>query len=236
MNGQRSTLVNPLNQYAPLFTTIPTDRQVCWDRLAAFARFWHRVDCPPLDYTRTMLETEARLHITLPDALVEWHTRFARFINLWSDRSFTTPMNRLAVEDGRLIIRTESVFNGMLTAKWGIPLTAIESDDPPVDSILGLRVYPCAQRVSQFAIYCGMFDTLNSRHLEAIACDNDAEFPAGGMKMEFPESFGIIKTEFYEGLNWIAMASGTDWYLRRHLADDTEQFIKHELRTKGLPP
>ena len=182
-----------------------------------------------------MLETEARLHITLPSALVEWHMRFARFINRWSDRAFTIPMNRLEVQSGRLIIRSESVFNGMLNAKWGIPLTSIESDDPPVESILGERIYPCAERVSQFAIYCGVFDTINAHHTKELESDNETEFPSGGVKMEFPDSFGIIKTEFYEGSNWIALVSGTDWYVRRRLDNQPDQFIKHELRTKGLP-
>lgn len=182
------------------------------------------------------METEARLRIMLPDALVEWHMRFARFINLWSDRAFTTPMNRLVIQDGRLIIRSESVFNGMLVAKWGIPLTSIESDDPPVDSILGSRVYPCAERVSQFAVFCGVFDTINAYHTKTLDCDNEAEFPAGGVRMEFPESFGIIKTVLYESVNWVALVSGADWYLRRRLENETDQFIKHELRTQGSAP
>ena len=224
-----------MNEYSPKFTEIPKDRTVCWERLEAFARFWHGVECPPIDYTRTMLQTETRLHITLPNALVEWHMRFARFINLWSDRAFTIPMNRLEIENGRLIIRSERVFNGFLEAKWGIPLTLIDTDDPPVESILGDRSYRCADRVSQFAIYCGFFDTINSRHVTDIAADNDIEFPEGGVKMEFPDSFGIIKTLCYEGINWIALVSGTDWYVRRRLGDGTDQYVKHELRTNGSP-
>lgn len=226
-----------MRSYQPLFTELPPTRLERWDRLAEFAAFWHGVDCSAIDYTRPALQTETRLHVTLPRALVEWYERFSRFINLWSDRSFTLPINRIRIEDRTLILRSESIFNGIAEAKWGIPLVDIESDDPNVVCMLGSKHHLCAHSVSEFAIHCAMFDTINKRHAEEIPCENEIPFPAEGKKACFPESFGVIKTEMYEGTNWIALVSGTDWYVRqREPETGTDRFIKHELRTEGLPP
>ncbi len=224
-----------MKPYNPLFTHLPAERSERWDRLTEFAMFWHAVDCQAIDTMRPMLQTEARLHVTLPDALVEWHSRFGRFVNLWSDRAFTLPMNRLRIDNNVLILRTEAVFNGKLEAKWGIPVQHLENEDPPVVSILGDRQNACAAAVSEFAIYCALFDTINSRHTADIDCDNDVPFPEAGKRAHFPASFGIIKTEIYEGNNWLALVSGTDWYVRRRTPSGADEFIKHELRTEGFP-
>ena len=223
--------------YEPLFTEISSDRQDRWDCLTKFAEFWHGNDCQPLDDMQLLLQTEARLHVTLPVALIEWQTRFGRFINLWCDGAYTLPINKLRIEDGKLIVRTELVFNGMLEARWGVPLDQIGEADPQVLSILGDKVYPCAETISHFAIYCALYDSINSEFTEEMSCDNDYPFPSDGKKMQFPKSFGIIETEMYEGTNWISMVSGTDWYLRsRNVATNSDEFVKHELRTKGLRP
>jgi hypothetical protein len=225
------------SDYTPLFTTVPTDRQECWNRLEVFIKFWHGVSCPPVDYTRSVLQTEARLHVTLPASFVEWYMRFGRFCNLWCERGFNQPIDELHLHAGKLIIRTERVFNGLLEAKWGIPIEDLQSDDPQVVSILRDRVYPCADHFSQFAVYCTAFDSMNSHHTKSLLPNNDIPFPAGGVKMEFPDSFGVIKSEMYEGRNWLAMVSGTDWYLRRrNSTDEPDEFVKHELRSKELPP
>jgi hypothetical protein len=173
----------------------------------------------------------------LPDSFFEWFMRFGRSSNSWCERGFNLPINKLCLHAGKLVIRTEVVFGGLMEAKWGIPVENLSLEDPPVVSILRERVYPCADRFSQFAIYCAVFDTVNSHHTKNLPADNEATFPADGKKMEFPESFGVIKTEMYEGGNWLALVSGADWYLRRKEADgQPDRFVKHELRTTGLPP
>ena len=141
-------------------------------------------------------------------------------------------LDELEIENERLIIRREPVFNGMLVAKWGIDIKRINDLDPPVDCVLGDRVHPCANRVSQFAVFCSLFDTVNSHFMTDLPPNNDHPFPTDGIVAEFPDSFGVIKTEFYEGRNWLALASGNDWYLRIK-SDDTDYFVKHEVRAEN---
>jgi hypothetical protein len=217
-----------------LFTKIPAERHECWSRLAAFVAFWHRIDCPLIDDGQTVAQG-ANLDVTIPVAWIEWHSRFGRVINQTCERAFTLPIDKLRVEGGKLIVRSEAVFDGMLEAKWGIPLAQLDADDPPVVSVLGEREHPCAKTLSQFAIYCAVFDTINSHHTKQIDCDNESPFPANGKQMEFPHSFGVIRTEMYEGKNWLALVSGTDWYLRRrNVQTDTDEFVKHEVRATEL--
>lgn len=220
-----------MKAYRPLFTQHPATRQERWDRLADFAAFWHGADCRSVDLTTARLDAEAKLGVALPAALIEWHARFGQFFNQWSDRACTLPIDRLRIDEGLLVVRTEPVFFGRHEVKWGIPVEDLNSEDPEIYSVLGDRCYECADSVSAFAIYCGLFDTVNSRHFDNVACDNDAPFPLDGFKAKFPDSFGIIKTMMYEGPNWLALTSGPDWYVRRRdIETGEDHFIKHEIR------
>lgn len=223
-----------MSSYSPLFSDLPASRQDRWDGLAAFVGFWHHIDCPANDDLRTVPPTETRLEIALPPALMEWHTRFGQFIALRPECAHILPMNRLYSDNGALIIRSESVFEGRLEAKWGIPMADIAAEDPPVVSILRSRTYPCAESVSEFAIYCAMYDTISPALNEDRECDNETPFPTDGIQARFPPSFGIITTEMHEGGNWIALVSGTSWHLRRRKPDSmTDEFVRHEVRAKG---
>lgn len=221
-----------MNTYLPLFTSLPASRQDRWDRLAQFAAFWHGTQCGGLDIAEARQSAEARLGFELPVSLLEWHTKFGRSFRLWSDRAVTLPIELLHMDNGVLILRTEAVFNGMLQAKWGIPVDSLQNDDPEVYSILGDTCYECAKSVSEFAIYCAIYDTVNSRHFEGVECDNDVPFPIDGTRTQFPDSFGIIKAMVHEGPNWIALTSGDDWYLRRRDGQTGEEtLVKHEVRS-----
>ena len=167
----------------------------------------------------------------VPDAYQRWQTIFPDH-NEWCGRAENVPLHKLAIENERLIIRRESVFNGMLVAKWGIDSDCLNDSNPPVVCVLGDRVHHCADRVSQFAVFCSLFDTVNSFFTKDAEPDNDHPFPTDGIAAEFPESFGVIKTEFYEGQNWVALASGSDWYLRTR-SGDVDRFVKHEIRSEN---
>ena len=225
-----------LDAYKPLFTQLPLTRQERWDRLAEFVAFWHGLDCYVIDGALRTPQFETGLHVALPTALIEWHARFGRFFNLYSLREFTLPIDRLYIDDGLLVVRSELVFEGKLEAKWGVLLNEIEDDDPRVVCRLHRRIHVCANSVSEFAIFCALFDTTTARLFDEIDCDNDFPFPVDGSKSHFPPSFGIIETEVYEGLGWIALVSGRDWYLRRRdRRSAIEHFVKHEVRTSRLP-
>jgi hypothetical protein len=218
-----------LIDYHPQFTRLPTDREECWSKLAHFVEFWHKVSCDPANVTRDILRCEARLHVTLPEAVIEWHTRFSRFINLWDDIALTLPLDDLNVHQDTLVVRTEPVFKGLMDAHWGIPLEEIESPDPPVVLILQTRMHPCADRVSHFAVISAMYDTVMLARSEQHCVSSPPPFLSDGTKMEFPASFGIIETEMYEGRNWLALASGTDVYFRQR---DPRSGIGRSLKTE----
>ncbi len=220
--------------YQPQFTRLPADREECWSKLEHFVSFWHKISCSPTDVMREVLKSEARLHVTLPDALIEWHSRFSRYFNFWGDRGLTLPLDLLEIHAGMLVIRTELVFNGLLEAKWGIPLREIESSDPPVILNLRTRMHPCADHVSHFAVISTAYDTVMLSHHEQLSADNQTPFPSDGKKMEFPDSFGIIETAMYEGRNWLGLVSGKTCYLRqRDSKTGQDRFTKHELLNEG---
>ena len=62
---------------------------------------------------------------------------------------------------------------------------------------------------SHFAICCLAFDTVNSHLLRDREPENDVPFPADGVRMKFPDSFGVIVSEMHQGPNWIAMVSAS---------------------------
>ena len=210
-----------MNDYHPLFESIPSCRHECWDLLRTFANFWH----PSSNPNQTIVESHDK---TVPTAYQEWQSIFPTMCN-WCPRAKNLTSDEAMIDNETFVIRTEPVFNGMLIAKWGIPTKQLSQDDPPVNCLLGDREHPCAERVSQFAVFCALFDTINSYFTSDISPENDHPFPSNGSLVEFPKSFGVIKTEIYEGPNWLALKSGGDWYLRIR-EGLTDRFVKHEIR------
>ena len=215
-----------MNSYTPLFTSLPDSADECWILLKRFVDFWHG---PVSDYERpSTLSTE--LKVNIPEAYLSWQ-RLLPKQNEWSDRAEILGMDRLRIENDRLVVRTESVFNGRLIVKWGIATDLLELPDPPVLSILADREYPCADKVSHFAIFCALFDTVNSHLSRDLPPENDYPFPEDGERAKFPDSFGVIDTEIHEGKNWLALVSGPSWYLRLKSPDGADRFIKHAVRS-----
>ncbi|QDU54892.1 DUF4272 domain-containing protein [Aeoliella mucimassa] len=222
--------------YRPLFTEIPTNRDECWARLARFAAFWHGHDGTPVSCGSLVDEVETRLELNLPAAVVEWHERFGRIEHLWCEADYSLAIDNLRVEEGKLVLRSEPMFGGMVEAKWVIPVAELGPDDPPVFFVLGKRQYPCADRFSQFAIYAAMVDTLSTTFPKEIAEVPGVPHPTDGTKMEFPDSFGVIDTEVFEGENWLALVSGNCYIKRRADAQAEIECTKLAAPPQPEPP
>lgn len=215
--------------YEPLFTSIPVDRHECWSRLQKFIDFWMGVACPRSEDTQAVREVETRLNFTLPAALAEWQTQFRPWIGQCGKGQFMVPADQLRIQDDLLVVRSQAVFNGLLEAVWGTPLTELDSHDPPVVIRLRDREYPCAARFSQFAVFGTVFDALDSNQNSYAETDLASQLPEDAQRMEFPPTFGIIDTAVYEGTNWVALLSST-CYLRRRIPETSgDEFLKYEL-------
>lgn len=219
--------------YEPLFTSWSDRRRDNWDRACRFIDFWHQ----PLDVEDGVTDeeiaaTESRLGISLPAAVCEWHIQAGKKINQWCGRAETHLLDELSIEGEALVLRTETLLLGKLVIPWAIRLDEVDQDDPPVWTMWQhSEPKPCVEKYSHFAIDCLVLDTVNAHLFRQQDAENDVPFPEGGVRMDFPDSFGMITTEIHEGENWIALVSGNDWYLRRRDPDNGEtRLIKHEIR------
>ena len=217
----------------PFFTDIPEQREDRWAALAKFFDYWHGVVDAERGYPGASIAlVQTAVNHELPSALREWMTSFGIISAGLCQRARFVPPAEMRDSDGVLILRTESVFNGLTSVSWGVLIADLDRDDPPVVSLMvGNAPKIWADRLSDFIVYCAAFDTCNSWHTKEMDADNDFAFPSNGRRLQFPDHFGIIKTRMYEGDDWIAMVSGTDWYLRMKRNREPDAFVKHELRT-----
>ncbi len=200
--------------YLPLMTQIPDSTSKRLEILNTFRQFWYP-DQPPADVLPVSISvTETQLEIKLPIALIEWHRQVWPTSMTDVKRGRILPLNELYFTNEMLIVRKQPVFNGIVMANWGIHIDRLNEDDPPVESIIYKRRNRVSENLSTFALYCAAYDTTD-KFAGNNAEQLEGSLPEDAIKMDFPDSFGVIETAIYEGRNWIALTSGSSIYLRR---------------------
>lgn len=105
-----------------------TDRTAAWRLIADLAAFWNAPLQPGDGRTDAELDAaEARLGLRLPAALREAHLLLGNRPDLTSNQDTLLPPEELYVDRDHLVYRVEN----QSCAYWGVPLTALDQDDPP---------------------------------------------------------------------------------------------------------
>ncbi len=219
--------------YQPLFTQLPSQRDECWRQAAKFIEFWH----DPLSDRDGASDDECeaaelRLGVRLPIALREWHSLAGKRWKRLHQGATAFAVNEFVIGGNALTLRTEKAFMNRLTIPWGIRKEDLANEDPPVWT-LWRHIEPsiCVNHFSHFTISCLVYDAVRADRFRDVPAMNEVPFPTNGKQMAFPESFGVIKTKIHEGPNWLALVSGSDWYLRiKDPNTGQDALIKHEVR------
>ncbi|WAL74339.1 SMI1/KNR4 family protein [Kitasatospora sp. YST-16] len=105
-----------------------TDRTAAWRLVADLAAFWNAPLQPGDGRTDAELDAaEARLGLRLPAALREAHLLLGNRPDLTSNQDTLLPPEELYVDRDHLVYRVEN----QSCAYWGVPLAALDQDDPP---------------------------------------------------------------------------------------------------------
>ncbi|MFF4340084.1 SMI1/KNR4 family protein [Kitasatospora sp. NPDC001540] len=108
--------------------TALADRAAAWRLIADVAAFWNAPLRPGDGCTDAELDAaEARLGLRLPAALREAHRLLGNRPDLTSNHDTLLPPAELYVDRDCLVHRVENQG----CAYWGIPLAALDQDDPP---------------------------------------------------------------------------------------------------------
>ncbi|WP_262403276.1 hypothetical protein [Actinomadura sp. CNU-125] len=105
------------------------DRDGAWAFVRRFAREW-RTPLVPGDGCEAseLARAEGRLGLALPAAMREAYALFGRRADLTSRQDRLLAPEKLRVDDGMLVYRVENQH----VVEWGVPLSRLADDDPPV--------------------------------------------------------------------------------------------------------
>ncbi|MFF0392665.1 SMI1/KNR4 family protein [Kitasatospora sp. NPDC004615] len=104
------------------------DRAAAWRLIADLAAFWGAPLIPDSGCTDAELDAaEARLGLRLPAALREAYRLIGNRPDLTSNQDTLLPPDKLYLDQDCLVYRVEN----QSCAYWGIPLAALDQDDPP---------------------------------------------------------------------------------------------------------
>ncbi|MGW4383423.1 SMI1/KNR4 family protein [Kitasatospora sp. NPDC004531] len=104
------------------------DRAAAWRLIGDLAAFWGAPLIPDSGSTDAELDAaEARLGLRLPVAVREAYRLIGNRPDLTSNQDTLLPPDRLYVDQDCLVHRVEN----QSCAYWGIPLAALDQDDPP---------------------------------------------------------------------------------------------------------
>jgi hypothetical protein len=116
-------------------------------------RFWgYRADEIELGRQLMPIVTKGTAGPSLPSALARWYATVGRLPELTSTQNRLSAPDDLEVEDGLIVIYTENQH----CTVWGIPLAAVDQDDPPVVFTERGGWHHEANSVSSFALTVGL--------------------------------------------------------------------------------
>ncbi len=130
------------------------DREAAWTFVREFAEAW---SAPLTDTDGTgndeLDAAEARLGVKLPRAVREAYLLFGRRPDLTSNQDRLLAPEKLFVDHGMLVFREENQW----VAHWGVPLEALDQDDPPVTMWMSLAdpaADPKTAWLDRFSVAC----------------------------------------------------------------------------------
>ncbi|MFD0857252.1 SMI1/KNR4 family protein [Actinomadura adrarensis] len=162
---------------------------------------------------------EERLGLRLPASLVSFYRLLGRRNDLTSNQDPLVPLSSLTVQDGVLVYRVED----QACARWGIRVSDLGSDDPPVVCGGDHSWFPFLGSFSlaavEMVLYEATFGAADGRHDNRELLDErDVLRLEGYERLPFPEYPGWWQPESEYGVRWFA---GPDVLLR----DDCQTWL-----------
>ncbi|MEU3565525.1 SMI1/KNR4 family protein [Kitasatospora sp. NPDC006786] len=192
-------------------------RAGAWALVRGFAAYWGEPLGPADGFTDEELDAaELRLGLRLPVALREAYRLFGRRADLTSSQDVLLTPDELHVLDGALVYRAENQG----CAHWGVPLDALDREDPPTVGRLDLadksqeRWEPWEERFSTAAAAMAMTEKLLEEHeltdfleLEDELPDGLVELPALGRNFRWYQGPEVLVGVAEEA--WVAARART---------------------------
>jgi hypothetical protein len=162
--------------------TLPLNRRDRWTWLARFLDEWYPPNKTALKgFAEDQLdEAERRIGYQLPNALREFYCLFSNCSGQWCVQDRMSSPDGLQIEGDLLVFLVES--QGVV--QWGVPLAAIDSEDPPVflDMCdLGEERHAESKSFSEFAVALALY---NFKFVSEHVAAGSARFPSGGFATE----------------------------------------------------
>ncbi|OKJ06681.1 SMI1/KNR4 family protein [Kitasatospora sp. CB01950] len=152
------------------------DRAAAWRLIADIAAFWGAPLTPDGGWSDVRLDAaEARLGLKLPAALREAYRLLGNRPDLTSNQDTLLPPEELYIDQDCLVYRVEN----QSCAYWGIPLTALDQEDPPtvawpdVAPSVQLEITPWTARFSAECLGIVLAEPLldDSAHVDGAEVD-----------------------------------------------------------------
>lgn len=201
-----------------LFGALPEQRGQHWDLLARFFTAWLGELGPSDGYApESIRATEERLQLRLPSALREWYALAGRRKAVWCCQDHFLAPEELRIEDDNLILCVEA----QAVVKWGIPLSSLRQDDPPVfvsDQCDRRQWIEETPTVSVFALAQMLLDTkfCEATRYTANGQANDEALAAvvrRYQRLDFPDlHWPPHPTRLYGGCDLIIETDAETWF------------------------
>ncbi|PRY43855.1 hypothetical protein [Umezawaea tangerina] len=210
------------------------DREAAWTFVREFAEAW---SAPLTDTDGTgndeLDAAEARLGVKLPRAVREAYLLFGRRPDLTSNQDRLLAPEKLFVDHGMLVFREENQW----VAHWGVPLEALDQDDPPVTMWMSLAdpaADPKTAWLDRFSVACvemvlseSLFEPEDLAASMELDEDDAAALERWGTRLPLPDyPAGSTETRWFVGPDVLVRAHDRQWaWVRARTEEALDEFV-----------
>ncbi|MEU5386842.1 SMI1/KNR4 family protein [Kitasatospora cineracea] len=210
-----------------------TDRTAAWRLIADLAAFWDAPLQPGDGRTGAELDAaEARLGLRLPAALREAHLLLGNRPDLTSNQDTLLPPEELYVDRDHLVYRVEN----QSCAYWGVPLAALDQDDPPTfvwPDAADPETAPWTARLSVECLAVVLTEPLFDEDAHADSGDIDPEYLTGWTELPPLHADGVAVRHLWRP-DALLMLHEDEWLFARAVDEPTLGALREEIPAHWL--